>query len=153
MFGPGVCMFILILFPRHFPGRPSPSPPVVLLTRFRRGVKSRPPGLPPVGLPLQPGLNRLRPFSSPLGSLSYPLSGQDAPRLGPSAVISSPDTSRHIPVREPWWFSFLFNHFVSFLAVLQGMWDLSRLTKDQTHTALEALVLTAGLPGKLLNSF
>lgn len=87
MFGPGVCVFILILFPRHFPGRPSPSPPVVLHPVQARSEVTVAPGLPPRGLPLQPGLNRLRSFSSPLGSLSYPLSGQDAPRLGPSAVI------------------------------------------------------------------
>ena len=32
---------------------------------------------------------------------------------------------------------------------LQGMWDLSSPTRDQTHTpALEGEVLTSGLPGK-----
>ena len=42
-----------------------------------------------------------------------------------------------------------------FLAMLQGKWDLSCLTKDQTHTPShwKLRVLTTGLPGKLLNSF
>lgn len=37
-----------------------------------------------------------------------------------------------------------------FLAMLQGMWDLSCLTKDQTHTPShwKLRVLTTGLPGK-----
>lgn len=52
MFGPGVCMFILILFPRHFPGRLLSFPALSSFTRFRRGVKSRsPPGFRPEAFP------------------------------------------------------------------------------------------------------
>ena len=45
--------------------------------------------------------------------------------------------------------------FLYFLAMSQGIWDLSSLTRDQTCNPLhwKHRVLTTGLPGKSLNPF
>ena len=42
-----------------------------------------------------------------------------------------------------------FSFYLFILAPLLGIWDLSSLTRDRTHTpAVEVQVLTAGPPGK-----